>query len=58
MPQTTYMPLFLASYGILAKAQKPGGVTISTTLVPGATPNVLTPQSEPPAEKTAPKSKK
>lgn len=40
MPQTTYLPLFLASYPILAKAQKPGGVVISTTLAPGATPNM------------------
>lgn len=40
MPQTTYLPLFKATYPILAPAQKPGGVTVSTTLAPGATPNL------------------
>jgi hypothetical protein len=40
MPQTTYLPLWRASYPILAPAQKPGGVTVSTTLPPGATPNL------------------
>jgi hypothetical protein len=39
MPQTTYLPLFRASYPILAPVQKPGGVTVSTTLPPGAVPN-------------------
>jgi hypothetical protein len=28
MPQTTYLPLYRASYPILAPAQKPGGVTV------------------------------
>lgn len=29
MPQTTYLPLYKASYPILAPAQKPGGVTVA-----------------------------
>lgn len=39
MPQTTYLPLFRATYPILAPVQKPPGITISTTLPPNATPN-------------------
>jgi hypothetical protein len=41
MPQTTYLPLFRASYPILAPVQKPGGVTVSTTLPAHATPNTV-----------------
>jgi hypothetical protein len=57
MPQTTYLPLFHASYPVLAGAQKPGGVVVSTTLGPNATPNVIAPQLAPPP-KTNNKSKK
>jgi hypothetical protein len=39
MPQTTYLPLFKVSYPILAPVQKPGGVTVSTTLITTAVPN-------------------
>lgn len=39
MPQTTELPLFKAAYPILAPAQKPGGVTVSTTLWSKAVPN-------------------
>lgn len=45
MPQTTYIPLFRASYPILAPAQKPGGVTVSTTLPGNATPKGVSGQS-------------
>lgn len=50
MPQTTYLPLFRASYPILAPAQKPGGVTVSTTLPPTATPNTTEPAQLPAAK--------
>jgi hypothetical protein len=49
MPQTTYLPLFRASYPILAPAQKPGGVTVSTVLPPTATPNESYPAQQPAA---------
>jgi hypothetical protein len=39
MPQTNYLPLFTASYPILARAQKPGGVTVLTTVAAGDVPN-------------------
>lgn len=39
MPQTTYLPLYKASYPILAPAQKPGGVTVSAVLIANAVPN-------------------
>jgi len=39
MPQSSYMPLYTASYPILAKVQKPGGVTVLTTVGPGDVPN-------------------
>jgi hypothetical protein len=39
MPQTTYMPLYTASYPILAKAQKPGGVTVLSAVGAGDVPN-------------------
>jgi hypothetical protein len=43
MPQTTYLPAYKADYPILAKAQKPGGVVVSTTLIANAVPNKPTP---------------
>jgi hypothetical protein len=39
MPQTTYLPLYTASYPILAPVQKPGGVTVLATVGPGDVPN-------------------
>lgn len=39
MPQTTERPLFLAAYPLLAPAQKPPGITISTALWSKAVPN-------------------
>lgn len=39
MPQTTYMPLYAASYPILAKVQKPGGVTVLSAVTAGDVPN-------------------
>lgn len=39
MPQTTYLPLYTATYPILAKVQKPGGVTVSSTVGAGDVPN-------------------
>lgn len=39
MPQTTVLPQYKADYPILAKVQKPGGVTVSTTLIATAVPN-------------------
>jgi hypothetical protein len=39
MPQTNYLPLFTASYPLLAKVQKPGGVTVLTTVAAGDVPN-------------------
>lgn len=39
MPQTTYLSLYAASYPILAKAQKPGGVTVLATVGAGDVPN-------------------
>lgn len=51
MPQTTYLPLFHATYGILAPAQKPGGVTVETALPPSAVPN---PIPQPPSGTTEP----
>jgi hypothetical protein len=39
MPQTNYLPLFTASYPLLAKVQKPGGVTVATTVGAGDVPN-------------------
>ncbi len=39
MPQTNYMPLYSASYPLLAKVQKPGGVVVSTTVGAGDVPN-------------------
>ena len=41
MPQTTYLPVYAASYPILAKAQKPGGVTVLATVGAGDVPNLL-----------------
>jgi hypothetical protein len=32
MPQTTVIPVYRVDYPILAKAQKPGGVTVSSTV--------------------------
>jgi hypothetical protein len=62
MPQTTYLPLYAAMYPILAKAQKPGGVTVLTTVGAGDVPNKPTftagtiqiASMEGPAEETAP----
>jgi hypothetical protein len=39
MPQTTYLPVYTAEYPILAKAQKPGGVTVLSTVSGGDVPN-------------------
>jgi hypothetical protein len=39
MPQTTVLPEWKDTYPILAPAQKPGGVTVSTTLISNAVPN-------------------
>jgi hypothetical protein len=39
MPQTTVLPQYRADYPILAKVQKPGGVTTSTVLIASAVPN-------------------
>jgi hypothetical protein len=39
MPQTTMLPVFTADYPILAKAQKPGGVTVLSAVGPGDVPN-------------------
>jgi hypothetical protein len=39
MPQTNYLPLYKAGYPLLAPVQKPGGVTVSTTLIATAVPN-------------------
>jgi hypothetical protein len=39
MPQTNYLPLYTASYPLLAKVQKPGGVTVATTVGAGDVPN-------------------
>jgi hypothetical protein len=39
MPQTTYLPVFTADYPILAKAQKPGGVTVLSAVSAGDVPN-------------------
>lgn len=39
MPQTTVIPAWKAEVPILTPAQKPGGVTISTTLIANAVPN-------------------
>jgi hypothetical protein len=39
MPQSTYLPLYAASYPILAKVQKPGGVTVLATVSGGDVPN-------------------
>jgi hypothetical protein len=39
MPQTNYLTLFTASYPILARVQKPGGVTVATTVSAGDVPN-------------------
>jgi hypothetical protein len=39
MPQTTYLPVYTADYPILAKAQKPGGVTVLSAVGPGDVPN-------------------
>ena len=39
MPQTNYYPLYQASYPLLAKVQKPGGVTVVTTVAAGDVPN-------------------
>ena len=39
MPQTTYLPVWTAEYPILAKAQKPGGVTVLSVVGAGDVPN-------------------
>ena len=39
MPQTTVLPLFRVDYPILAKAQKPGGVTVLSTVTANDVPN-------------------
>ena len=39
MPQSNYLPMFTASYPLLAKTQKPGGVTVLTTVAAGDVPN-------------------
>jgi hypothetical protein len=39
MPQTTYLPVYRADYPILAKAQKPGGVTVLSTVTANDVPN-------------------
>jgi hypothetical protein len=39
MPQNTYLPVYTADYPILAKAQKPGGVTVLSTVSAGNVPN-------------------
>ena len=39
MPQTTYLPVYTASYPALAKAQKPGGVTVLSGVSGGDVPN-------------------
>jgi hypothetical protein len=43
MPQTTYLPIYTAEYPILAKAQKPGGVTVLSAVGAGDVPNKPTP---------------
>jgi hypothetical protein len=43
MPQTTYLPIYTAEYPILAKAQKPGGVTVLSAVSAGDVPNKPTP---------------
>ncbi len=52
MPQNNYLPLFRATYPLLAPAQKPGGVTVSTTLPANAVPNLAVglPEVEPERE--------
>jgi hypothetical protein len=39
MPQTTVLPVYTAEYPILAKAQKPGGVTVLSAVGAGDVPN-------------------
>lgn len=39
MPQTTYLPFYTASYPLLAKVQKPGGVTVLSAVSGGDVPN-------------------
>jgi hypothetical protein len=39
MPQTNYLPLYAASYPLLANRQKPGGVTVLTTVSANDVPN-------------------
>lgn len=43
MPQTTYLPMYTASYPLLCKVQKPGGVTVSSVLIATAVPNKFQP---------------
>jgi hypothetical protein len=43
MPQTTYLPVYTAEYPILAKAQKPGGVTVLSAVGAGDVPNKTVP---------------
>jgi hypothetical protein len=45
MPQTNYLTLFTACYPILARVQKPGGVTVATTVGAGDVPNKPTPST-------------
>lgn len=52
MPQTTVLQEWKNNYPLLAPAQKPGGVTISTTLIANAVPNK--PQPWTPSTITAP----
>jgi hypothetical protein len=39
MPQTTYLSVYTADYPILAKAQKPGGITVLSAVGAGDVPN-------------------
>lgn len=39
MPQTTVLPVYRADYPILAKAQKPGGVTVLSVVTANDVPN-------------------
>ena len=39
MPQTTYRTVYAADYPILAKAQKPGGVTVLSAVSANDVPN-------------------
>jgi hypothetical protein len=39
MPRTNVLTLFELSYPILAKVQKPGGVTVLSAVGPGDVPN-------------------